>query len=83
MWFQRSLIAPHYHVVDEYRHKWHAQRAHLHRNEHMRIVTHYYTVASEMTDGLQNLLFSAKLAGIDLQVNLLLCYYIWRCNAQM
>lgn len=71
-WFHFSLHEPVSHTaLHEARNDWIQQRRSLSTNDQGKHIIHYYTIASNNQTELQNLLFSAQLWGIDLQVKFL------------
>lgn len=74
-WFHFSYQQPSsYLSLRQARVEWSQQRFSLSTDEHDHHVIHYYTIASDNQTELQNLLFSAKLSGINLQASSLLFY---------
>jgi hypothetical protein len=72
MYAQKGSVGPPYtySYMQEYRSLWATQRADLHRLVTMKATrSHYITMASTMKDGLLNLLHSAELAGMDVDLD--------------
>ena len=71
-WFRASLTAPLYVTVFYARHAWYQERQlflqAVPEGGSVLFTTHYFTVASENTDELKNLLFSAEVADVFIQV---------------
>jgi hypothetical protein len=68
-WFEHIFTAPSYDAVTAYRKMWQQQQQMLTIDSKTGTrKVHIFTVASEQTEELDNLQFSARLAGVEVNV---------------
>ena len=77
MWYDKLLTTPSYSLVHRHREEWRQQRKQLTRRQDNGMhKVHIFTAASDATDELTNLLSSAYVAGVQVNVSIFPSYIL-------